>query len=210
MFQQTADGLPVFAICCASATESFYRSALNAMINAKLTGKMGGLFPNMHVQLPMRVSYILGFKTVRYLLDEKVDRSKMGDMQNLGLACVPGLAMTPFSSMLEACNAGHLNPEPLWRRWTRGIAWRSAREVIFGIGGRPACACRVILWAARWRQPNRRCVRQGSIRCRTSRPSGYRPVSSARVARRRARWPAAWSRAWLRVIFRTSRTIFRR
>ena len=134
MFQQTADGLPVFAICCASATESFYRSALNAMINAKLTGKMGGLFPNMHVQLPMRVSYILGFKTVRYLLDEKVDRSKMGDMQNLGLACVPGLAMTPFSSMLEACNAGHLNPEPLWRRWTRGIAWRSAREVIFGIG----------------------------------------------------------------------------
>ena len=151
MFEQTADGLPVFAICCASATESFYRSALNAMINAKLTGKMGGLFPNMHVQLPMRVSYILGFKTVRYLLDEKVDRSKMGDMQNLGLACVPGLAMTPFSSMLEACNAGHLNPEPLWRRWTRGIAWRSAREVIFGIGGQPACACRVILWAARWR-----------------------------------------------------------
>ena len=43
--QQTADGLPVFAIVAASATESFYRSALNCMINAKLTGKMGALFP---------------------------------------------------------------------------------------------------------------------------------------------------------------------
>ena len=65
------------AICTAAATESFYRSALNAMINAKLTGKMGGLFPNMHVQTPMRVTYILGFKTVRYYLDTKLDRKGM-------------------------------------------------------------------------------------------------------------------------------------
>lgn len=36
--------------------------------------------------------------------------------------------------MLEACNAGHLNPEPLYTRWMRGIVWRAAREVIFGIG----------------------------------------------------------------------------
>lgn len=96
--QQAAEGLPVFAICTAAATESFYRSALNAMINAKLTGKMGGLFPNMHVQTPMRVTYILGFKTVRYMLDTKLDRKGMGGVQNAGIACIPGLAMTPFSS----------------------------------------------------------------------------------------------------------------
>jgi hypothetical protein len=99
--QQAAEGLPVFAICTAAATESFYRSALNAMINAKLTGKMGGLFPNMHVQTPMRVTYILGFKTVRYMLDTKLDRKGMGGPQNAAIACVPGLVMTPFSSMLE-------------------------------------------------------------------------------------------------------------
>jgi len=42
--------------------------------------------------------------------------------------------MTPISSVLEACNAGHLNPEPLKRRWMRGVAPRSAREIIFGLG----------------------------------------------------------------------------
>lgn len=42
--------------------------------------------------------------------------------------------MTPVSSMLEACNAGHSNPEPLSRRWTRGIGPRGVREVIFGLG----------------------------------------------------------------------------
>ena len=49
-------------------------------------------------------------------------------------ACIPGLLMTPVSSMLEACNAGHANPEPLALRWMRGIQPRALREVIFGIG----------------------------------------------------------------------------
>jgi hypothetical protein len=42
--------------------------------------------------------------------------------------------MTPVSSVLEACNAGHSNPEALWKRCTRGLVPRGAREVIFGIG----------------------------------------------------------------------------
>ena len=37
--------------------------------------------------------------------------------------------MTPLSSMLEASNAGHMNPEPITTRWMRGITWRMAREV---------------------------------------------------------------------------------
>ena len=42
--------------------------------------------------------------------------------------------MTPMSSILEASNAGHSNPEPMSTRWLRGTVPRCAREVIFGIG----------------------------------------------------------------------------
>ena len=49
-------------------------------------------------------------------------------------ALLPGVLMTPVSSVLEASNAGHSNPEPLYRRATRGMAPRGVREVIFGVG----------------------------------------------------------------------------
>lgn len=37
----------------------------------------------------------------------------------------------PFGA--EACNA-ESNPEPLYRRWMRGLVPRTAREIIFGLG----------------------------------------------------------------------------
>jgi hypothetical protein len=52
----------------------------------------------------------------------------------LATAIAPGIAMTPISSILEASNAGHMNPEPMSRRWMRGLLPRGGREVIFGIG----------------------------------------------------------------------------
>jgi hypothetical protein len=42
--------------------------------------------------------------------------------------------MTPISSVLEASNAGHLNPESMSTRWLRGAVPRAGREIIFGIG----------------------------------------------------------------------------
>lgn len=42
--------------------------------------------------------------------------------------------MTPLSSVLEALNAAHANPEPLALRWMRGLTPRATREVIFGVG----------------------------------------------------------------------------
>jgi hypothetical protein len=42
--------------------------------------------------------------------------------------------MTPISSILEASNAGHMNPEPMTTRWMRGLLPRGGREIIFGIG----------------------------------------------------------------------------
>ncbi len=131
-----AEPLPWFAVSCAAAIESFYRSGLNAYLNAHLSGQpLGTLFPNMHVQLPVRVLYINGFKGLRHLLDSRVQISEFESPQlaGLGLAVLPGIIMTPISSVLEACNA-QMNPEPLQVRWTRGFIPRCGREVVFGIG----------------------------------------------------------------------------
>ena len=50
------------ATAIAAGSESYYRSALNALINAKLTGTRAALFPNMHIQVPTRIVYISGLK----------------------------------------------------------------------------------------------------------------------------------------------------
>jgi len=129
--------LPWFAISCAAAIESFYRSGLNAILNAALTGqKRAALFPNMHVQIPTRILYINGFKSLRFALESRVPISSYENPQlvGMGIAIIPGVVMSPISSILEASNAGHANPEPLSVRWIRGIVPRCAREVIFGIG----------------------------------------------------------------------------
>eukprot|EP00736_Rhodelphis_marinus_P002167 Rmarinus@m.1342 len=128
---------PAFlAVSVAAVIESFYRSAMNALLNAALTGQRGALFPNMHIQVPTRVVYINGFKLLRQWFDNNVDASNYSHpgAVRLGLAVLPGLCMTPVSSILEACNAAHANPEPLSRRWCRGLRPRCVREVIFGFG----------------------------------------------------------------------------
>jgi len=55
------------AVALGAGIESYYRSALNAMLNSRLVGdgvKRGELFPNMHIQVPVptRIAYMTGFK----------------------------------------------------------------------------------------------------------------------------------------------------
>lgn len=116
--------------------ESYYRSGLNSWLNAKLTGKPpASMFPLFHVQIPTRVVYINGFKTIRSALNDNVNPADFSNPTavRLGSALVPGIMMTPVSSLLEACNA-EANTEPLSRRWMRGMVPRAGREMIFGIG----------------------------------------------------------------------------
>jgi CRP-like cAMP-binding protein len=73
LLEQRPKQTPIMAISIAAGVESFYRSALNALLNQRLTGvKMGSLFPNMHIQLPTRIVYINGFKGLRGYLDKMV------------------------------------------------------------------------------------------------------------------------------------------
>jgi len=136
LLEQHPKELNVPAVTIGAAIESYYRSALNALLNARLTGVRAELFPNMHVQVPIRVLYINGFKGLRSLIERTVNPDEYANPTAVRLtaAVAPGIAMTPVSSVLEACNAGHKNPEPLYRRSMRGVLPRGAREIIFGIG----------------------------------------------------------------------------
>jgi len=128
---------PILAVSIAAGVESFYRSALNALLNQALTGvKMTTFFPNMHIQLPTRIVYINGFKQLRGYLDAHVkpDQYEYPTAVRLAAAITPGLIMTPVSSVLEASVAGNNNPESMLKRWTRGLVPRAGREVIFGVG----------------------------------------------------------------------------
>jgi len=137
LLEQHPRKTPVLAVTVAAGIESFYRSALNAILNQALTGvKMTSLFPNMHIQVPTRILYINGFKQIRAYLDStiKPDDYPYPTAVRLAAAITPGLIMTPVSSVLEASVAGNSNPESMSVRWTRGIVPRAGREVIFGVG----------------------------------------------------------------------------
>lgn len=151
--QQIIQSMP--AVMIAAGIESYYRSALNAQVNRVLTGVKADLFPNMHIQVPMRVAYIAGFKGLRAYMDRYNEEDLSVDSVNddvtgttnieshvsnsnfwrqLGITIAPGIIMTPISSVLEASNAGHLNKEPMATRWMRGITARCGREILFGLG----------------------------------------------------------------------------
>jgi len=124
------------AVSIGAGIESFYRSALNSLLNARLTGVRADLFPNMHIQVPSRIAYITGFKGLRAYLDKHVhpEQYQYPTTVRLLTAVTPGIIMTPISSLLEASNAGHMNKEPMSTRWMRGLVPRAGREIIFGIG----------------------------------------------------------------------------
>jgi signal-transduction protein with cAMP-binding, CBS, and nucleotidyltransferase domain len=59
ILEQTQQEVNVPAVAIAAGIESYYRSALNAILNARLTGVKSDLFPNMHIQVPTRIAYIV-------------------------------------------------------------------------------------------------------------------------------------------------------
>ena len=119
-----------------ASMEAFYRSALNAQLNATLTGQpVAAYFPEMHVQLPLRVAYINGFKGLRLAVQQafRPDDWAWPESMSLVAACMPGVIMSPISGLLEASNAGHSNPAPMATRWIAGATPRMLREIMFGI-----------------------------------------------------------------------------
>jgi len=144
--RQTSVGTPLLEIksqkhsylplALAAALESFYRSAMNNVINGAIgNGSRGPWFPSMYVQLPVRVLYITGLKKIAEVCSafDTRDRTLPPQLLRLGMAVLPGVLMCPLISVLEATHA-HSNPQPLWRRFRHGFAPRLIREVIYGVG----------------------------------------------------------------------------
>lgn len=120
----------------AASGEAFFRSATSTLANYQLTGVRGPLFPDMHVQIPARIIYIMGFKFTQPVVADALRSYETAhrDAVRVTTWCAPGILMAPVASVIVACNAGHSNPEPLFVRWTRGLAPRTVRDIIFGIG----------------------------------------------------------------------------
>lgn len=141
LLEQTSKQLdnPVTGLLATSAgalIESYYRAGLNTLINYRLAGKDAlpkSYFPNMHVQIPVRIVYINGIKMLRKQFEPLSERMGDNNLGRFGVACLPGLIMTPLSSILEASNASQ-SKEPIATRWRHGLVPRAVREVIFAIG----------------------------------------------------------------------------
>lgn len=70
LLEQPPQLVNVAAVSTAAALEAYYRAAMNALMNAALTGaRPAAFFPNMHVQIPTRVAYINGFKATRQVCE---------------------------------------------------------------------------------------------------------------------------------------------
>ncbi|CAJ1959219.1 unnamed protein product [Cylindrotheca closterium] len=136
LLQQKQQEVNVTAVSIAAGIECYYRSMMNSFLNARLTGVTSELFPNMHIQVPSRIFYICGFKVLRATFDKHVSPDAYENPAAIrwAAALTPGIIMTPISSVLEASNAGHMNSEPMMKRWMRGVVPRAAREIVFGIG----------------------------------------------------------------------------
>jgi len=136
LLQQKQQEVNVTAVSIAAGIECYYRSMMNSMLNARLTGVTSELFPNMHIQVPSRIFYITGFKMLRASFEKHVnpDEFENATAVRWAAALSPGIIMTPISSVLEATNAGHMNSEPMIKRWMRGVVPRAGREIVFGLG----------------------------------------------------------------------------
>jgi hypothetical protein len=134
LLEQKSYNVSIGVTSIAAGCESFYRSAMNNLINQAITGKKGKWFPNMHVQTPTRIVYINGIKQVRAYCDSiDVRGNPNATYWRMFYSFLPGVFMCPVSSVLEASNAPETSG-PLSTRWTHGFSPRLVREVLFGLG----------------------------------------------------------------------------
>eukprot|EP01103_Thecamoeba_quadrilineata_P013402 TRINITY_DN3715_c0_g1_i2.p1 TRINITY_DN3715_c0_g1~~TRINITY_DN3715_c0_g1_i2.p1 ORF type:complete len:406 (-),score=35.51 TRINITY_DN3715_c0_g1_i2:347-1564(-) len=136
LLEQQSKQIPYGFVSIAGTIETFYRSALMSLLNARILGQRlpAKWFPNIHIQLPTRVAYIIGYKSSRILLaDFAPPPEEKNNLLRIGLMFAPGVMMTPIASFLEACFAVK-NPAPIYKKWIHGFLPRGVREIIFGMG----------------------------------------------------------------------------
>ena len=136
LLEQQSAPMSLTAGSLAALMEMIYRFAFLAWATPH---RVRDLIPTIPLQVLTRGVYIYGLKHMRVIIDQNVDVrvSSHPAALRLSLACAPGLAMSPFSSLLESLHAeksAQKNSESLYLRARRGFVPRCAREVLFGLG----------------------------------------------------------------------------
>jgi len=101
--------------------DAYYRAGMNALVNkAIMRQSSANLSVNMIIQVPTRIVYIVGYKTISANcgIDNKFLNSSL-----------TGLVMTPISSLLEACNV--YKKDVVLNNAKHGFVARGAREMAF-------------------------------------------------------------------------------
>lgn len=135
LLEQSTHRTTITATTLAALVDAYYRSAMNNLYNRVVMHKTSGaFFPQMHIQIPIRVVYLNGLKQTRRICDRWDAPAGYAGPWKALMSFMPGIVMCPFSSILEASNVGDVNKTPMMTRWRQGYAPRLGREIIFGLG----------------------------------------------------------------------------
>lgn len=91
--------IPILSTTVGATFDAFYRSAMNAKLNSRLTNAKAPLFPNMHIQTPVRIIYMNGIKNLRLYLETRV-KPKLYEQGYNSQAVKFGLTLTPGGFLL--------------------------------------------------------------------------------------------------------------
>jgi hypothetical protein len=101
--------------------DAYYRAGMNAFVNkAIMRQSTANLSVNMMIQVPTRIGYIIGYKSIA---------ANCGIENKFLNNVATGLVMTPISGLLESCNA--YPRERVFQNAMNGFVARGVREVAF-------------------------------------------------------------------------------
>lgn len=101
--------------------DAYYRAGMNAFVNkAIMRQSKANLSVNMMVQVPTRILYIIGCKTI----------ATTSGIENKFLnSATTGIMMTPMISLIESCNVYKKNE--VFNKSKHGLVARGIRETAF-------------------------------------------------------------------------------
>jgi hypothetical protein len=101
--------------------DAYYRAGMNAFVNKAIMRQSSANFSvNMMVQVPTRIGYIVGYKSIA--ANSGIENKFLNNVTT-------GLAMTPISGLLESCNA--YPRKKVFQNAMHGFVARGVRETAF-------------------------------------------------------------------------------
>ena len=101
--------------------DAYYRAGMNSLMNRAIMRQSTANFDvNMLIQVPTRVGYIIGYKSIA--ANSGIENKFLNNLTT-------GLMMTPISSLLETCNV--YPRDRVFQNSKHGFVSRGVREIAF-------------------------------------------------------------------------------